>query len=390
MITSKGVRGRNSALISGGTARALQERVKELTCLYGISQIGAKPGSSLDEVLRAIIALVPPAWQYAEAASARIVLDGRSYEAPGFREGCQRLDENIVVDGKCRGAVEVIYTEHKPALDEGPFLDEERSLLQAIARHIAFIVERRQAEQDRERLQKQLIHADRLATIGQLSAGVAHELNEPLSSILGFAQLARKHSGLPRKAVQDIRKIEAASLHAREVIRKLLLFARQVPTVTGRVNLNKVVSDALGMFEHRLRREGIEVVRDLCAELPDITADAGQLMQVLVNVIVNAIQAMPQGGTLTIRTAREEGIVACSVEDTGTGMSKEVLEKIFVPFFTTKDVSEGTGLGLPVVHGIIKSHGGTIIPKSVPGRGTTFTIRLPFDFTHTRKDEGGQ
>lgn len=390
MATKKAPDTRSDAVITEETARALQERVKELTCLYGISQISEKPNRRLGEVLQGIAALIPRAWQYAEVASARIMLDDKSYETPGFGGGRQRLAADIVVDGKHRGRVEVVYTQHKPKLDEGPFLKEERNLLQAIARQTAFIVERQQAEQDKEKLQKQLTHADRLATIGQLSAGVAHELNEPLSSILGFAQLARKHPRLPRGAMRDIKKIEKASLHAREVIRKLLLFARKAPMITGCVDLNKVVSDALDMFENRFQGEGIEVVRELYAELPPITVDSGRLVQVLVNLIVNSIQAMPQGGRLTIRTTVKEGDVVCIVEDTGTGMTEEVLDKLFVPFFTTKDVGEGTGLGLPVAQGIVRSHGGSIEPKSVPGRGTSFTIRLPVDPLHVHDSESAQ
>jgi signal transduction histidine kinase len=169
----------------------------------------------------------------------------------------------------------------------------------------------------------------------------------------------------------------SASLHAREIIRKLLLFARQTPTLKGRVDLNTVINEALGLFEHRLKKEAIELVRALSADLPELTADPGQMVQVLVNLVVNAIQAMPQGGTLVVETCERNGHVVCVVQDTGVGMAEEVLDRIFVPFFTTKDVNEGTGLGLPVVHGIVTSHGGTINVESKPGQGTRFEIRLP-------------
>lgn len=289
------------------------------------------------------------------------------------------MASEVVVEGTCRGAVEVVYTEERPSRDEGPFLKDERSLLDAIARQIAVVVEHRQAEEEKARLQRQLIHADRLATLGQLAAGVAHELNEPLSSILGFAQLLKRDATLPDRGRRDVGKIETASFHAREIIKKLLLFARQAPPFAGPVDLNQVVLEAIDLFKHHFEKEGIELVCVLLPEMPLCTGDAGQLTQVLVNLVVNAVQAMPDGGRLTVRTQVQEGQVACAVVDTGVGMTQEIQNQLFVPFFTTKEVNQGTGLGLPVVHGIVTSHGGTIDVESTPGQGTTFTIRLPLD-----------
>jgi len=353
--------------------------MKELSCLYRINQIFETFGGSPDEVFQRIVELIPPAWQYPDMASARIVLDGRRYETPGFREGRQRQSADVILGGKSRGSVEVVYAEEKLPLNDGLFLKEEQSLLDAIARQIAFIVERRQAEEERSQLQKQLMHADRLATIGQLAAGVAHELNEPLSSILGFAQLAQRNQRLPEETVHDIQRIVTASLHAREVIKKLLLFARQTPTFKRHTNINNIVSEALGLFEHRFENDGIKLVCTFCPRMPEMTADAGQLTQVMVNLVVNAIQAMPEGGKLTVLTDVQDRHVVCMVEDTGVGMTEDVLDRLFVPFFTTKEVNQGTGLGLPVVHGIVTSHGGTIEVKSKPGKGTKFTIRLPIE-----------
>ncbi len=361
------------------TARALRERVKELSCLYRINRIFKEAIGSPDEVFQRIVELIPPAWQYPEIASARIVLDDKRYETPGFGEGCARQSSQVIVEAKCRGVVDVVYREAQPALDEGPFLKDERSLLDAIARQIAVIVEHQDAEQERARLQKQLRQADRLATIGQLAAGVAHELNEPLSSILGFAQLLKRDPALSESGTQDVEKIVTASLHAREIIKKLLLFARQTPTFKGPVDLNQVILGAIDLFKHQFEKEGIELSCVLCPQMPVLAADAGQLTQVLVNLVVNAVQAMPKGGRLLIQTRVQDGRVVCSVEDTGIGMTEEVLDRLFLPFFTTKEVNQGTGLGLPVVHGIVTSHGGTIEVASTLGQGTTFTIRLPVE-----------
>lgn len=358
---------------------ALRERVKELTCLYGISQISERFKGTPEKTYTGIVALIPPAWQYPEATIARIVLDGKTYESAAFGSGngFQKISADICINRKKRGALEVAYTGKKTLADDGPFLKEERNLIQMIARQLTVIIEREQADEEKEKLQKQLLHADRLATIGQLAAGVAHELNEPLGNIIGFSQLAVKHPGLPGQVKKDIDHIVAACLYSREITKKLLLFARQAPSLKACVNLNAVLSDALGMFDYRFEKEGIACTRRFADNLPAISADPGQLTQVLVNLVANAIHAMPEGGTLTITTGSDAATVFFTVADTGSGMTEEVLNRIFVPFFTTKGDAQGTGLGLPVAHGIVTSHGGTINVKSSPGKGSRFTIRLP-------------
>ena len=358
---------------------ALRERIKELTCLYDIAQIASQPNKSLEYILQDIVKVLPSAWQYPETAFARIILDGISYTTQGFRECHQKQTAEIVVDGVPRGVVELVYVEEKPELDEGPFLREERNLIDAIARQIALVVERIQVEQDKLKLHNQLLHADRLATIGMLAAGVAHELNEPLGNILGFAQLAKKADKMPGAVKQDIEKIETASLHAREVIQKLLVFARQTPPKKTQVDLNQIVEDGLYFFEARCAKAGVELVRELSSNLPEITADPAQLNQLIVNLVVNALQAMQEKGKITIQTQVYDRQVCLIVEDTGSGMADDVLEQIFIPFFTTKDIGQGTGLGLPVVHGIVTAHGGSINVESKLGRGSRFEIRLPVE-----------
>ncbi len=356
---------------------ALRERIKELTCLYGVARLAQQPAKSLGETLQSIVELLPPAWQYPEIASDRITLDGHSYCTAGFNDGRHRQSADIVVSGARRGIMEVTYAEDRPEFAEGPFLKEEQSLIDTVARELALIIERREAEDYKWKLQDQLRHADRLATIGQLAAGVAHELNEPLGNILGFAQLAKKDPKLPLQTAEDMDKIVAAALHAREVIHKLLIFARQMPPQKSRVNLNRIVEEGLYFLESRCAKAGIELVRSLAPNLPEIQADPSQLHQVLVNLVVNAVQAMPDGGKLVIETIARPRHVSLLVKDTGIGMAEDVRKNVFTPFFTTKDVDQGTGLGLAVVHGIVTTHGGTIHVESEAGRGTRFEIQLP-------------
>ncbi len=153
------------------------------------------------------------------------------------------------------------------------------------------------------------------------------------------------------------------------------------------MNLNQIIEEGLYFFESRCAKEGIKLVRSFDPNLPDVYADPSQLNQVLVNLVVNALQAMIEGGKLSIRTSSHGDYVSLIVEDTGVGMSEEILKRIFTPFFTTKDVGQGTGLGLPVVHGIISSHGGSIKVKSKVGQGTQFEIEFPVKAPQETRNE---
>ncbi len=355
----------------------LNERVKEITCLYGIATIAEQTDLSLERILQKIVELIPRALQYPKLATARIVLDGKYYISPEFVINSKKQSSNIVLNGVKRGYVEVAYPKSALRFEESPFLKEELELLDSIAREIAAIVERRFTKNEKEKLQNQLRHADRLATIGQLSAGVAHELNEPLANILGFTQLMQKDESLNIQAKKDLDGIVTASIHAREIIKKLMLFSRQMPPRKTSVNINQLVENGLYFLESRCQKNGIEVIHSFSDDIKEIVADSSQLYQVLVNLVVNAIQAMPNGGKLIIKTVASNEHISLIVEDTGIGMSDEILKQIFIPFFTTKDITEGTGLGLPVVHGIVSSHGGSIKVESKVNVGSKFEVILP-------------
>lgn len=365
----------------------LRERVKELTCLYGISQLSEKPSLSVEEILKEIVELFPPAWLYPEITCAKIIFDGRSFTTDNYKGPNQKLISDIVINNEKRGCVKVGYSSEKPELDEGPFLEEERKLIDTIAKEVALIIEKREVAEEKLKLQEQLRHADRLATIGQISAGVAHELNEPLSSILGFAQIIKKSPKLPKQEKEDIERIVKASLHAREVIKKLMIFTRQMPPQKNEIDLNQIVEESLDFLESRCAKENVEVVSSLSEALPRITADSSQLTQVLVNLVINAVQAMEGGGKLKISTYSIHGYVCLSVEDTGVGMSKDLIKKIFNPFYTTKGIGKGTGLGLPVVHGIVSSHGGKIEVESQEGRGSRFLVKFPINSGKKEKEK---
>ncbi len=234
----------------------------------------------------------------------------------------------------------------------------------------------------RAELERRLVQADKLSSIGLLAAGVAHEVNTPLAVISTYAQmLAKQISGDADKAPL-LEKISKQTFRASEIVNSLLNFSRTSTTEFETVDLNRQIDETLGILEHQLKKAGIQVERDLEPELEPMRGNAGKLQQVFLNLFLNARDAMEGGGTLRIRTRLDEAghgaeRLQMIVEDTGSGIDAEALSKIFDPFFTTKAVRKGTGLGLAVSYGIIREHGGTIEVESRKGEGTRFILRFP-------------
>lgn len=349
---------------------ALRERIKELSCLYRIAELANRPEMETAAILLSCVSFIPAAMQFPEAACARLQINGRDFLSENFCPSTNCIRAEVSTQLSAHGKLEVYYLDEHEYI----FLPEEDKLIETIAQHISLILERRNIQAYNATLQEQLRHADRLATIGQLSAGIAHEINEPLSAILGFSQLIIAETPLPETAAQDMQKIVNATLHAREVVRKLMLFSRQVPPKMVPVNLNSLIEEGFYFLESRCAKQGVQIIRHLNPILPSVIADPGQMHQVLVNLSVNAMQAMPHGGQIIISTQLSDGKVVFSVRDTGIGMDAETIQRIFIPFFTTKDIDQGTGLGLSVVHGIISAHDAEITVESEPGKGSEFKI----------------
>lgn len=229
---------------------------------------------------------------------------------------------------------------------------------------------------ERKRLESQLHQTERLAELGTLAAGMAHEIGTPMNVILGRAEyLMRKTSDESTK--KGLTTIVSQVERITKIMNQLLSFARQHPIERRPLALSLVVQDIVDVIQERLDKRGIRLEVDLESHCPNVSADRDQMGQVLLNLIVNAIQAMPGGGTLSLRLRCRNEHVHLSVSDTGCGIPAEHVPKLFTPFFSTKEVGEGTGLGLTVVHGIIEEHQGSITVDSEPGRGTTFHIHLP-------------
>ncbi len=229
---------------------------------------------------------------------------------------------------------------------------------------------------DKVRLQQQLLTSEKLASIGLLSAGVAHEINTPLTGISSYIQMLQKKLADTHYA-QILEKVEAQTDRVARIIKNLLTFARSPSEASfQRVALKQSLDEILSLIDYKLRNMNIRLELAL-APVPPFYAQGERLQQVFINIILNARDAMPQGGTLGIRLAPEEGTAVVRISDTGTGIRPELLSRIFDPFFTTKGVGKGTGLGLSISYAIVKEHDGRIEVQSEVGRGSTFTITLP-------------
>jgi PAS domain S-box-containing protein len=233
---------------------------------------------------------------------------------------------------------------------------------------------------DLKAAQLQLMQAEKMSTIGQVISGVAHELNNPLSGVLGFSQLLMaRHADSP--AIRHLEKINESALRCQKIVQNLLSFARAHKPERKYLGVNGIIEKTLDLKKYQLHVNNIEVVADLDPELPCTMIDFHQIQQVFLNLVNNAQQAMTvvrdRHGHLEVRTRMQDGKIRVEFADNGEGMEAETLQKIFDPFFTTKGQGEGTGLGLSVSYGIIQEHGGRIYAGSRKGRGSTFVIELP-------------
>ncbi len=314
--------------------------------------------------------------------------DGRFGAVRGSRTIRSSIVYPLSVGGECVGVLNINRTTNpKPytALD----LRNVTVLCSQIAQEVfnARLYERlevkvkelKEAYETLEKTQGHLLQAEKMASLGELSAGVAHELNNPLTGIIGFAQLLLQESTLSPQQREDIESIHKQSQRCRQIIQNLLHFSRRKEPQKEPLRLNALMDETLQLIRYDLSTSGIQIVSDVPPHLPGVLGDANQLQQVFLNIITNARQALDgkETGTITIRGKAQGEKVFVSFEDNGCGLSSEDLKKVFNPFFTTKPVGKGTGLGLSISYGIIQNHGGEIRVESRRGVGCVFTIELP-------------
>ena len=352
----------------------LARRVTDLECLNRISHLRGETDSSLNDIFLKAAGLIPSAWLYADEAVSRIVFDGRQYAIRGYPYGKESLRADILVEGKKRGFVEVCYIQDKPVLEDGPFLKDERDLLEIIATELSHLAAGRIQFEQMSAMKEQLQHANRLTITGQVAATVAHELNEPLTNIIGYAQLAVKAADLPPMVKQDLDRIVGLSLYTREIVRRLLMFSKKMPKSSQRLDLNAAVREALSFLEHHCLKKGLTLDFIPFHQPLHLSVDPNQIKQVVFNLVLNAVHASPSGGSIRVETTRKDFWAQLAVVDEGHGMSADLLEKIFIPFFSTKNPGEGAGLGLAVVKEIVDGYHGEIKVESAPALGARVTV----------------
>lgn len=278
-----------------------------------------------------------------------------------------------------KGMIGLVYLGLDP--NDAPFTREQLDVLNILAYQAAQTLDNARLHQEVLDTQAQLVQSSKMAAVGQLAAGVAHELNSPLCAVLAGIEMATMaaESGKTQIVLERLQKAEGAGTRCQAIISKLLYYARDSAQGREDADLNQVVRDTLELLGRQLTLDGVQLETRLASELPQITVNCNEIQQVVTNLLVNARDAVLLGETrgIEVKTQGQPDAVCLTVTDQGPGMPLDVLERVFEPFFTTKPVGKGTGLGLSVSREIVNRHGGTLTVQSAPGKGTCFTMFLP-------------
>jgi len=348
----------------------LTERVKELECLYNISRIARIHKSDLPKALELIVREIPNGWQFPKLVAAYLKYDNNEFGVAPIKEDAQSVVLQIGLEMK--GKLYVYYKKPFEYVREEKFLREEEALLNQIGYEISSLIELDLKNKQERLIQEELRFNDRLNVLGELTAGIAHELNTPLGNIIGYSELLNKsETDLLKK--NDLEKVLKSAKHAREIVKKLMFFSCKMPSQFKEVNLNDLVVECLDLLKIQLNEKGITVHTSLSDPIPKLSLDSIQITQVIFNIVINAIDAMEYSGTLSIATSASKNGLSLSISDNGRGIPAEDIIRLFQPFYTKK-TQNGTGLGLAVSHGIIQAHNGSIKVDSVVGEGATFTL----------------
>jgi len=354
----------------------LRERIKELTCLYEVTSLIVN--CDYDDVrtaLHGIVQCLERAWQF--DADTFVELKTSQYQIKTQEKGQAYvfLESPITLFNKMQGQIKVGYP--TPKYQWTDFLPEEQQLLDNVCLEVGNLLERKEIRANEARIRRQVEQSDRLRILGEITAGIAHELNTPLANILGFAELLQERVGTDAQSAKDMDKIINNAIFSREVVKKLMFFACEMPQEKETVNVVPIIEDAIDLMRTTLRQNGVECELITTGPTISMRIDKIQLTQVLFNLIVNAIYFSPSGGTIHVRVIEEKDQVTLEIADEGTGIPDDVAPHIFDPFFTSKPIGEGSGLGLSVVHGIVKSHQGTITQRKNSPKGSIFTLEFP-------------
>ncbi len=369
-------------------AHELTVRIKELNCLFGISHIVEHSGGSLPDILRETVSVLPASWDDPEITCARIVMNGREFKTDNFLATPWMQAAEIFVHGEEVGAIEVCYLEERPLRAEGPFLVEERSLIDAVAERLGRIAERLRAEQllvEREQeLRQRLTHLTRVSILGEMASSIAHEVNQPLTAVATYTQACRRvvEAGMTDSSelLDILQRISDEALRAGDIIHHLKDLVRGRETNRVESNINELIRDVERLASVDARLRNVTLRLELASDLPTVVVDRVQVQQVVLNLIRNGIDALEATDAedkevVVSSIACDSNEVRVGVSDNGCGLPEDVEDSLFEPFFTTKE--DGTGMGLSISRSIVTSHGGRMWYSRNPERGTTFFFAVP-------------
>ena len=358
---------------------ALKERIKELTCLYEVSSIiGNTDAESLEDTLKAITLSLQKAFQHPEKTTLSIITGDFSISSNinKFENG-RSIQSELNIFNENKGQL----IAHLDASDteQDTFLPEEQLLLDNIALKLGSLLEHIEIKKNEISLRRQMQHVGRLEILGEITAGIAHEINTPLANILGFAELIKSDLKANKQSSEDLDKIIQNAIFSREVVKKLMFFACEMPQEKKLINSVPTIKNAINLLDATFRKEEVKYIVKIDDEEMWLRADPIQLQQIIFNLLINAIYFSPKNGLVTIEAKTTKTAIVLTISDEGKGFNTSDLAKVFQPFFTTKPIGEGSGLGLSVVHGIVASHKGSIVAKNNKNKGAIFTITLPKD-----------
>ena len=365
----------------------LEERVKELNCLFGVTRISEQYRGSLTEILSKTVELLPPSWEHSDVACARIVLGGLDFKTRNYAETPWMQRAGINVHGAKAGWVEVGYLKAMPERDEGPFLAEERSLLYSVAERLGRVAERLDAEkkldEKENELRSRLTHLTRVGVVGEMASSIAHEVNQPLTAVATYSQACRRMiaAGMleETEVLEALDRISAEAMRAGDIVNRLKTLVRKHESKRAVVDVNDLIRDIERLASVDARLHDTTLRLELAPSLRPVLVDGIQVQQVVLNLIRNGIDAMEGVQTrqreVVVRSEPLEGGIQVGVSDNGCGISETLDSELFEPFFTTK--KEGLGVGLSISRSIVESHGGRMWYVRNPSGGMTFYFTLP-------------
>ncbi len=373
------------------TSHILDERVKELNCLYGISSLIEKPKITLGEILQGAVDLIPPSWQYPEITSAIIIIENQEFRTENYKETAWEQSANIILQGKKAGVLKVYYIKEKPNIDESPFLNEERFLIDTIAEQLSRIIEYKHSEITLRETKKAAEHANLVKS--EFLASVSHELRTPLNAVLGFAKVMSKDKNFPAHHGDHVAMIRQSGEILLALINQILDLSKiesgQMSVVETTFDLYSILDEINKMFSLLNTQKRLTLSIECGEDIPrNIVTDELKLRQVLINLISNALKFTEKGNvSLVVQSIDNSSsspdcpvLLHFDIKDTGPGISREEIGLLFNPFTQTeagKKSHQGTGLGLSISQKFVELLGGEITVKSQLEKGTTFSFTIP-------------